>query len=570
MSRRLSWVALGAGLLALGCGRSKPVGGDASADSRDAAEASEAPGGETFDGSNPDTADDGGGDAGYPSLPTLVPPAVDCTPYKTVSCVLHVSPGGKAMNDGLTWATALRDVQDALDRVSCGCQVWVSAGTYVPTRAADPTDPDPRAASFLLWKGSRLLGGFAGTESAENERTAGHETILSGELGDPGTRDDNAYHVVWPGDATYLDRVTVSGGHANGFNVGQGLGAGVFMVGAVIEIRDSTVSDNDAGSGGGLWADEASHFQVTRGTFARNLADVGGGIATSSADATIEGTRFVENVGVFVGGGVASTGQVWIRNATFTRNRGDFGACVALSAGHGEISQSWFEGNVAGLFGGAVFLRLGATGHLTNSVVVASSSVGHGGALTVWTASLDVDTTTIVDSSAAFGGAVVVKDGAQLSLSKSILWRNSDDAGKTFFFDGMASQTTVDQCDLPVAEVPGSTASFDADPQLANVPLATRFAESKGTRADQITLAQADQHFTVGDRIELGDDGVERTVTEVTAGTITFTPAWATETPRWLRVDRWAKSAPSLKLDLTPAAGSPAKNLGASLSAPAP
>jgi hypothetical protein len=85
-----------------------------------------------------------------------------------------------------------------------------------------------------------------------------------------------------------------------------------------------------------------------------------------------------------------------------------------------------------------------------------------------------------------------------------------------------------------------------------------------------VTLAQADQHFTVGDRIELGDDGVERKVTEVTAGTITVAPAWATETPRWLRVDRWAATAPSLTLDLRVAASSGAKNLGANVSAPAP
>lgn len=522
-------------------------------------EASDAAERDGLDAPETNIASDGGDEAGG-ALPVLVPPAVDCTPYKNVSCALRVAPGGKATNDGLTWATALSDVQDALDRATCGCQVWIAGGRYLPSRGADPTDPDPRAVSFLLWPGSRVLGGFAGIESAENERTDGHETILSGDLGDPATRDDNAYHVVWPGDATYLDRITVSGGHANGFNLGQGLGAGVFMVGATVELRDSTVSDNDAGSGGGLWADEGSHLQVTRGTFARNLADVGGGISTSAAGATIEGTRFVENVGVFIGGAVANQGALWIRNAIFTRNRGDFGASVALSAGHGEISQCWFEGNIAGLFGGALFLRLGSSAHLTNSVAVANSSVGHGGALTAWTASLDVDQCTIVDNSAAFGGAVVIKDGSHVTLASSVLWRNSDDAGKTFFQEGDGNQLTVDNCDLPTAEVPGSTNSFDANPLLGNVPLATRFAESLGSSTERITLAQADQHFAAGDRIELGDDGLERHVTDVLPGSIGVAPAWSAVTPRWLRVDKWAPDVPSLTLDLVPRDGSPLVN----------
>src|SRR4029078_10315648 len=115
-------------------------------------------------------------------------------------------------------------------------------------------------------------------------------------------------------------------------------------------------------------------------------------IGSSARTTTIEGTLFYENVGVFVGGAVASQSpSLQVSNATFTRNRGDFGASIALSAGDGVIKQCWFEGNVAGLFGGALFLRLGSHARLTNSVVVANSSVGHGGGITVWTAKLDVD-----------------------------------------------------------------------------------------------------------------------------------------------------------------------------------
>jgi hypothetical protein len=552
--------------LALGCGRHKPLAADAGSDARDGAaergdtgdvgEAAPDAAADAGDGAETDAPADGG-DGGV-GLPPLSPPTVSCAPYDNLtSCNLHVSSDGKSGGDGLTWASAFRDVQDALDRATCGCRVWIAAGTYSPTRGPDATDPDPRARAFLLWPGVQVFGGFAGDESSLDDRKEGNKTILSGEF-DIDTREDNAYHVVWAWDSNYLERVTITGGHANGFNVGQGVGAGVFVVRGGLKLWDAVVAYNDAGSGGGLWIDGTSQLYVVRGTFQGNVADVGGAIATSATNTSIDGTTFLENVGVFVGGAVASQSKsLSVRGATFKRNRGDFGASVALSAGDGQLSQCWFEGNIAGLFGGALFLRLGSHARLSNSVAVANSSVGHGGALTVWTASLDVDQSTIVDNSAAFGGAIVVKDGAKVSMASSVLWRNSDDTGKTFFLDGADNQVTVTSSDLPTAEAPGSTDSFDEDPLLGNVPLATRFAESLGTSTERMTLAQADQHFKVGDRIELGDDGVERRVTDVLAGSIGFAPPWSAATPRWLRVDKWAAGAPSLALDLVPTADSP-------------
>jgi hypothetical protein len=560
----------------LGCGDGRPALTADGGDARDAPvgdvdapagdgnvtdwspDADAAGGDAPIDGGGTDASGDG--DAG-PQLPPLVPPTVDCTPYAGLpACVLHVAPGGAAAGAtaGLTWATAFGDLQDALDRATCACTVHVAAGTYLPSRGPDPADPDPRAHAFLIWPRVRVLGGFAGTEDNPAMRPGDRPTILSGDIGEVGLRDDNTYHVVLPADGASLDRVTVSGGQANGFNIGQGVGAGIFVVGAHLSLVDVTVVDNDAGTGAGLWADDQSKLTVGGGLFARNVAEVGGGIATGAATEII-GTTFTDNLGVFVGGAISSNAQkLEVRRAAFDRNRGDFGASIAVSAGDALVERTWFEGNHAGLFGGALFVRLGAHARLTNSVVAANSSVGHAGALTVWTASLDVDACTIADNSATFGGAVLVKDGARVSLTDTVLWRNSDDLGKTFFLEGENNQLTVTSCAVP-AEVP-ATASISADPGaplLGNVPLATRFAEARGTTGDAVILANADKHFTAGDRVELGDDGVSRSVTAVTASTITISPPWPTITPRFLRVDRWAAAAPSLTMDLAPTAGSP-------------
>ena len=68
-------------------------------------------------------------------------------------------------HDGLTWPTAYRDLQDALDEASNPAfgitQIWVAAGQYKPT---NPADPDDRAATYTLVDGVAVYGGFAGTE----------------------------------------------------------------------------------------------------------------------------------------------------------------------------------------------------------------------------------------------------------------------------------------------------------------------------------------------------------------------------------------------------------------------
>lgn len=124
-------------------------------------------------------------------------------------------------NDGTSWADAYTDLQDALTNYN-GNEIWVAEGTYKP-HASD------RTATFSIPSGANIYGGFAGTETAVNQRVAGsNTTILSGDLnGDDNatlldtepTRQDNSYHVITlKGDVqnVVLDGFTISGGNANG------------------------------------------------------------------------------------------------------------------------------------------------------------------------------------------------------------------------------------------------------------------------------------------------------------------------------------------------------------------
>lgn len=75
--------------------------------------------------------------------------------------------------DGLSWATAFPDLQSAVDiaRTAGGGEVWVAAD---PTAATDPV--------LTMKEGVALYAGFAGTETARNQRDwRVNVTVIDGE-----------------------------------------------------------------------------------------------------------------------------------------------------------------------------------------------------------------------------------------------------------------------------------------------------------------------------------------------------------------------------------------------------
>ncbi|MCB9852579.1 MAG: hypothetical protein H6819_05750 [Phycisphaerales bacterium] len=73
--------------------------------------------------------------------------------------------------NGESWATAFGSIDAALDYLNSDDKVanlWVAAGTYMPTMLTDPMEP--RSATYSIPDGVRIYGGFAGTESLLSER----------------------------------------------------------------------------------------------------------------------------------------------------------------------------------------------------------------------------------------------------------------------------------------------------------------------------------------------------------------------------------------------------------------
>lgn len=295
----------------------------------------------------------------------LVPPTA------RAATVIYVAPTSAGDASGDSWANAA-SLQAALGRASSGDEIWVKAGTYLPGTA--------RTATFNLPDGVALYGGFAGDEAAVDQREpAAGRSILSGDIGAPGDRADNVYHVVTGigiGQQTRLDGFTVAGGNAD--LVGPGfthVGGGIYLADASPTIRNVVLRDNYADYGGGLGV-RAGSPQLSDLAFLSNAALNGGGASLSGSNATISSATFLGNTGEYGGG-------VYLENP-----------------GAANLSQVLFSGNTATLAGGA---------------------------LALYDSLLTLSQATLTGNRAPLGPAVAASASPALTVRNSILWGNGPD-----------------------------------------------------------------------------------------------------------------------------------------------
>src|SRR5438477_1282101 len=114
--------------------------------------------------------------------------------------VLYVDDSSTAVGgDGLSWATAFKELQAALDAAPAHIppggwlEIHIGQGTYKPTHRIDPADP--RSATFQCLSSVALMGGYAGVAPGAPNPDARdvnlYPTTLSGDLlgndGPPGS-----------------------------------------------------------------------------------------------------------------------------------------------------------------------------------------------------------------------------------------------------------------------------------------------------------------------------------------------------------------------------------------------
>lgn len=245
--------------------------------------------------------------------------------------IRYVRKDGSDSNDGTTWEKAYKSVQKAINALAANPEmpgeVWVAAGTYEPTELIDGSGSP---ASFRMYDGISVYGGFAGTESSKEERAKGampwqfeNETILRGntfngentwnETDNKWTLSSASTHVLWfaplPGDAefnktTVVEGVTIEGGQAklvDALNFSGDRGAGVYMQGANVYLVNSVVANNVAQSvGGGIYM-KGGRVQGCL-VFNNSSDSDGGGIYVDNAGLVLR--SMITNNSALNGGGV--------------------------------------------------------------------------------------------------------------------------------------------------------------------------------------------------------------------------------------------------------------------------
>ncbi|MBF0187721.1 MAG: right-handed parallel beta-helix repeat-containing protein [Magnetococcales bacterium] len=300
--------------------------------------------------------------------------------------IVHVDSRVVRSGDGRTWATAYKQLDEALSKTYTG-QIRVAAGIYTPTRTRH------RSASFTLKPGVALYGGFRGGENRlEQRRIQENPTVLSGDIGRLGEVQDNVYHVVTGAHNARLDGFIITGGNANGPSR-HGKGGGFINDGVNSVIVNCILRDNRAMEGGGAYYFNESQPWIVNTVFENNRANKGGGVVLRGlANAIIEKSAFRSNIAAWRGGGlfIDYGASPVIRHATIAGNRtSGHGGGLYMDDTNSRIHHTaptlydvLFEENRAGFKGGAAMLFNRVRPHFSYITFKNNRAASGGGAVT--------------------------------------------------------------------------------------------------------------------------------------------------------------------------------------------
>lgn len=255
------------------------------------------------------------------------------------SQIIYVAAG--ATGDGSSWATAAGDLQQVLNSVLPGTQVWVKEGNYTPASCTNCSFND-RNQYFQIPNGVKIFGGFAGNETSINQRDiAAHPTHLNGDIDGDGTLANNSFSVVYTknvSNLTQVDGFIIIGGNADAGGAGPGTpqssGGGWFNVGST-------------GTG-------SSHPVIKNCTFTNNFAAWYGG-------------------GMFNDGSFAGVCNPSFSDCIFENNKADNGGGAMYNTGSFSglcspiITACSFENNECGANDGGAVFNIGAEGGVANA-----------------------------------------------------------------------------------------------------------------------------------------------------------------------------------------------------------
>jgi hypothetical protein len=335
---------------------------------------------------------------------------------------VQAAPGG----DGLSWASAYTDLQDALDAARRylaaprSLEIWVAQGAYQANRGQTTGSH-----SFELVSGVDIIGGFNGTETLVTQRDSlAHPTDLVGfgytsrvlfasrlpalvELVGLTIRD--GFYTESIGAGALIEYSTVHfidctiANNSIGYNMGSG-GAGLYITDSSVQLHGCNITNNRG-------------LEVGNNGYSGGFGASGGGIFCSNSILLLQDCSFAENRAG--DGGSASCG------GGFPTFAGDGGSGGALLAGGSTVTaiNCVFVGNRSGGGGGGAYCQYGSS---------SGGQSGYGGAIANGGSVLNIINCTFASNSSSIDGSM-----AQTIVTNSIIWNNPLTPGATVTYSSL-------------------------------------------------------------------------------------------------------------------------------------
>ncbi len=298
--------------------------------------------------------------------------------------------------------------------------IQLPAGTYTLTRQGANEDAALTGDLDILNNGSVQIVG-AGADTT---------TIDASGLFDAGLGyGDRLFDVH--GATLSLDGLTLTGGSTptSGDDADTSGGA-IRNSGGELFVTGSTLSNNTAkGSGGGIYSSEAV-VTIDGTTISSNAAGSGGGIYCNQSQLTVRNSTLSGNSGE--GGAISShLGETSIIDSTLSDNNAPYdGGGILNFSSDLRVVHTMFAGNTSQFVGGAIYSRsvLRQDVSVVDSTFVDNSAAGSGGGIWIDNGSILFTNTTFSGNSAVLGGAVYNNEG-QITLTNSTVSGNSAGGG---------------------------------------------------------------------------------------------------------------------------------------------
>ena len=394
--------------------------------------------------------------------------------------VRYVTTTGTYAGDGLSWATAKNNLQDAINDlhnymqqkgISEGGRIYVAQGKYVPTESTEQSGGGVLFTSFKMYAGISVYGGYKGDESGDalepdNRPLKGgatkpwemkYQTILSGNHSstqtvfqwDPTNKKEvyttsfpgNSYHVVWfatnglddknrakpLGGTALLDGCIIEEGNASNRSVETvrehtAFGAGIYMTAGAKVDRCIVRHNESTRRGGGIYLDNGG--EVDRCYIYANqclgigiVAGYGGGVCVDDEGKVLR--SLIHNNVARIGGGACLSAETVHQKAEENAIGVNTSDCF-----NPALAGSVVSNNTSTTEAGGVFMYKG--GQMNHNTIVRNKCTGP----------------NVIISGRRYGRSAGVYVDKAAMISNSVLWGGQVDANSDVQYASYTVEST--------------------------------------------------------------------------------------------------------------------------------